>query len=155
MASRARKGVSVFRHILVPLDLSDRHQRVLETALALARQCSARVTLLHVVERIEKVPAGQLRAFYRRLIRASRRKLEHAVAPFVREGVAIHRTVRLGRPPNDILRFASAHGCDLIVMGSHRVVPGESGAGWGTTSYKVGLLCRCSVLLVKEPEHAR
>ncbi len=142
----------MFRHILVPLDLSDRNRPVLEMALALAQQGSARVTLLHVVERIEKVPKGQLRAFYRRLILASRRRLERAAAPFVRRGVAIHRTVRLGRPPTEIVRCASARDCDLIVMGSHRVIPGEPGAGWGTTSYKVGLLCRCSVLLVKEHE---
>ena len=38
---------------------------------------------------------------------------------------------------------------DLIVLGSHTIEPGNAARGWGTTSYKVGLLCRCPVLLVK------
>jgi hypothetical protein len=34
-------------------------------------------------------------------------------------------------------------------MGSHKVNPKRRGMGWGTTSYKVGILCRCPILLVK------
>jgi nucleotide-binding universal stress UspA family protein len=139
----------MFRHILVPLDLTDRNRRLLAVALALAQQASARVTLLHVVQRIEKVPQGELRAFYQRLTQASQRELERVAAPFERRGVAVHRMVRVGRPPTEIVRAASGRGADLIVMGSHRVTPGRPGAGWGTTSYKVGLFCECSVLLVK------
>ena len=42
----------MFKHLLVPLDLSDRNARLLRIALSLARQSGARVTLLHVVDRI-------------------------------------------------------------------------------------------------------
>lgn len=37
---------------------------------------------------------------------------------------------------------------DLLVMGSHKVKP-RPGQGWGTTSYEVGILCQCPILLVK------
>jgi hypothetical protein len=43
----------------------------------------------------------------------------------------------------DIVRVAAKRAIDLIVMSSHRVRPGRPGAGWGTTSYKVGVFCRC------------
>ena len=38
---------------------------------------------------------------------------------------------------------------DLIILGSQKIDPARPGQGWGTTSYKVGILCRCPVLLVK------
>jgi nucleotide-binding universal stress UspA family protein len=40
----------VFKHILVPVDLSDRHQHALEVAACLARESHGEVTLLHVIE---------------------------------------------------------------------------------------------------------
>ena len=53
----------MFKHILVPLDLG-RNERSLRTARTLARQNGARVTLLHVIQRIEDIPAAELRRFY-------------------------------------------------------------------------------------------
>jgi nucleotide-binding universal stress UspA family protein len=35
-----------------------------------------------------------------------------------------------------------------VVLGSHRLGP-RPGQGFGTTSYKVALVCPCPVLLVK------
>ena len=37
----------------------------------------------------------------------------------------------------------------LIILGSQKIDPARPGQGWGTTSYKVGILCRCPVMLVK------
>lgn len=138
-----------FSHVLVPVDLSDRSRRPLEAALAVAAPARARVTLLHVVERIPRIPAGELRAFYGRLRQASRRKLERATRPFVAAGLRVRVDVRLGSPPLEICRVAFRQKVDLIVMGSHRVDPRRPAPGFGTTSYKVGLACPCPVLLVK------
>ncbi|MEK7372835.1 MAG: universal stress protein [candidate division NC10 bacterium] len=41
----------MFKHILVPMDLSGGHQRALRVALALAVAYRARVTLLHSLGR--------------------------------------------------------------------------------------------------------
>ena len=55
----------------------------------------------------------------------------------------------VGEPAREIVRAAARGRADVIVMGSHRVDPKRQGAGWVTTSYKVGILCRCPILLVK------
>jgi nucleotide-binding universal stress UspA family protein len=57
--------------------------------------------------------------------------------------------VLIGSPAREIVRFATAKRVDLIVLGSHRIDLARPAAGWGTTSYKVGILCQCPVLLVK------
>lgn len=139
----------MFKHILVPIDLSDRNARTLATAIELARQSGARVTLLHVVQRVPHIPLGDLAGFYRRLEATSRRKLERAAKRFADRGVPIRAEVLLGEPAREIVAAAARAKADLILMGSHRVAPGRPGRGWGTTSYKVGILCRCPVLLVK------
>ncbi len=57
--------------------------------------------------------------------------------------------VLYGNRVNEILRFAAEKKVDLIVMGSHRLALRHPGENWGTISYKIGILSRCPVLLVK------
>ena len=52
-------------------------------------------------------------------------------------------------PQWKISRFADAQGVDLIALASHAVDPTKAGRGWGTLSYKIGMLAECPVLLVK------
>jgi nucleotide-binding universal stress UspA family protein len=138
-----------FRHVLVPIDLSDRNARLLGTALAITETGGARVTLLHVVHRVKHVPVAALRGFYGRLKRTSASKLERAAQPFLEKGLRVRTIVRLGDPPLEIVRLALRQRVDLVVMGSHRVNPARPRPGFGTTSYKVALACQCPILLVK------
>jgi nucleotide-binding universal stress UspA family protein len=139
----------VFRRILVPLDLSERNERTIRTAVELASRHRARATLLHVVQQIPNVPAGEMGRFYRRLEQDSARRLERIARRFAARGVRVGATVRIGEPAREIVSTAATQKADLIVMGSHRVAPGRPATGWGTTSYKVGIFCRCPVLLIK------
>jgi len=45
----------LFRHLMVPVDLSDRDDRALRMAQALAADRRTRVTLLHVVQRVPEI----------------------------------------------------------------------------------------------------
>jgi nucleotide-binding universal stress UspA family protein len=140
----------MFKHILVPIDLSDKNARTLQTALMLASQSRARVTLLHVVQHVPHIPLGEMRPFYRRLVATSRRRLAEATKPFAAEGVSVGTEVLVGEPAREVVRLAMAKKADLVVMGSHKVNPARrSNRGWGTTSYKVGIFCQCPILLVK------
>jgi nucleotide-binding universal stress UspA family protein len=139
----------MFDHLLVPLDLGEGNERQVRAVLALGRGTPARVTLLHVIQRVPKIPAGELRAFYARLARTSRRRLARVQARLAAAGLAARTLVLVGDPPGEIVRVATRRRVDLIVMGSHRPEPARPGGGWGTTSYKVGLLCHCPILLVK------
>ena len=139
----------MFKRILVPIDLSERNERTLKTALALAQQSRARVTLLHVIQSVRDIPPAEMRDFYERLARVSARKFEGVAKRFAAKRVRVTTEVCIGEPARDIVSVAARDRVDLIVMGSHAVRPGRPSAGWGTTSYKVGIFCRCPVLLVK------
>jgi nucleotide-binding universal stress UspA family protein len=137
----------VFKHLLIPIDLSDRNARLLRVALWLARRGDGRVTLLHVVHRIAHTSVPEFRDFYRKLRQKSLRRLDAAAQGFRAEGVRVRTVVVIGDPALEIARATVARGVDLVVMGSHKVRPGSR--GWGTTSYKAGLACQCPILLVK------
>jgi nucleotide-binding universal stress UspA family protein len=150
MRKAAKEEVTgVFSRILVPIDLGERHARSLKLALALALERSASVTLVHVVQQVPGLPPGEMRAFYNRLVQKSRRGLARAAKLFAARGIRVRSEVLVGEPAREIVRAAAAAHADLIVMDSHRVNPRRRGMGWGTTSYKVGILCRCPILLVK------
>lgn len=139
----------MFEHILVPLDLGPHHEQTLRTARTLAVGSRARVTLLHVIQRVEHVPARELRGFYARLRRAARRRLEQIGRRLGRHVPAPRIVVLIGDPAPEIVDHAARHRVDLILLASHKVRPGSRARGLGTTSYKVGVFCQCPVLLVK------
>ena len=60
----------MFRKILVPVDLSDRHGQALEIAARLAKASDGEVTLLHVIEMIPGLNLEEERDFYQRLEQA-------------------------------------------------------------------------------------
>ena len=138
-----------FRHVLVAVDLSQRNERALETALALATEWRSRVTLCHVIQRVPGLAPGELEAFYRKLVARSERRLRQAARPFTDRAIEARTEVRVGEPAAEIVRATLREAVDLVVMGSHKVKPGRRARGWGTTSYKVGIFCQCSILLVK------
>jgi nucleotide-binding universal stress UspA family protein len=144
-----RKRRRLFRHVMVPVDLSDRNERALRVALALAREAGSRVTLFHVIQRVAGLAPGELEEFYRLLVQRSERKLRQVARAFTGKGVAVSTQVRIGEPAAEIVRATLREGVDLVVMGSHKVKPGRRERGWGTTSYKVGIFCQCPILLVK------
>ena len=94
----------MFKHLLVPIDLSQRNARALRTALDLARLSGASVTLFHVVYRIAEIPFDELRGFYRRLLRMSERKLSREARGFAKKGVAVSTEVVIGEPAVEMLR---------------------------------------------------
>jgi nucleotide-binding universal stress UspA family protein len=90
----------VFSRILIPTDLTDGAARSLRLALALPCDGRATVTLVHVVQQVPGLPPGEMRAFYDRLIKRSRRRLASTAKLFTARGITGHRPVRgLGGPP--------------------------------------------------------
>jgi universal stress protein A len=139
----------VFKHILVPVDLTDTHQPALEIAARLAQANDGEVTLLHVVEVISEVWAAEDREFYTRLEQTARDHLARLGHYFEARGVPRREEVVYGHRAPEIVRHADEIGVDLIVLKSHRIDLEHPAAGWGTVSYKVGILAQCPVLLVK------
>jgi universal stress protein A len=139
----------MFHKILVPVDLSNTHQQALAIAAELVAESDGQVTLLHVVEVIPGLWVEEERDFYDRIETAARAHLSSLGRQL--EGVCASRReeVIFGNRAEEIVRYAMEMGHDLIVLTSHRIDLNNPTAGWGTLSYKIGILSQCPVLLVK------
>lgn len=149
-SNRPRDGSTlIFRRILVPVDFTGKTLRVVRSAGRLAEALGGGITLLHVIERIDD-DSPALRKFYAGLETEARRKLRPLAEELAGKKVAVHAEIAYGNRVAEILRFAQENGTDLIVMSSHRLpLRRPTVESWGTISYKVGILSRCPVLLVK------
>lgn len=139
----------MFQHILVPTDLTERSLKALEIAVEMAVGEGARVTLLHVIETIEGSEDEDFAAFYRKLERRAERFMNRTLGQYRERNQTIGKEIICGRRVPDILKFVREKGVDLIVLSSHRIDKENMLQGWGTISYKVGLLADCPVMLVK------
>jgi nucleotide-binding universal stress UspA family protein len=139
----------MFKNILIPSDLTERNHKTMDIAVKMALENGAVVTLLHVIETAEEVDSEDFRKFYRQLGARAGRKIDKLIAKYGREGLAIEKQILYGRRVYEILNFAVAHGVDLIIMSSHKLDPENAAAGWGTISFKIGVLSHCPVMLVK------
>jgi nucleotide-binding universal stress UspA family protein len=139
----------VFKKILVPVDMTDAHQPALDIAADLAKESAGEVTLLHVIEVIAEVWAVEDRDFYDRLERRARDHLARLGHYLGERAVPRREEIVFGNRAPEIVRYAVEAGIDLIVLKSHRIDLQNPSTGWGTVSYKVGILAQCPVLLVK------
>ncbi|MGO9017641.1 MAG: universal stress protein [Syntrophobacteraceae bacterium] len=139
----------MFKNILIPSDLTERNHKAMDIAVKLALEDSAVVTLLHVIETVEQVDSEDFDKFYRQLGARAGRKIDKLIAKYGREGITMEKQILYGRRVYEILNFAVAHGVDLIIMSSHKLDPENAAEGWGTISFKIGVLSHCPVMLVK------
>ena len=139
----------MFKHILVPTDLTERSLHALDIAVKLACSESSRVTLLHVIEVIQDTESDDFKEFYERLGRRAGRKMDQMLGRYPQSASTIAMQITYGRRVREIIDFATDQAIDLIILSSHRVDVDNTLQGWGTISYKVGILSRCPVMLVK------
>lgn len=139
----------MFRRILVPVDFTPKNERALARARQMAEQAAGEVTLVHVVETLEDELDADLANFYRRLEAKAEEKMAPTLAGLGEGGFGKRSAIVLGHRARAIADFAEHERVDLIVLSSHRVDPDKPGHDWMTISYKVAILARCPVLLVK------
>jgi nucleotide-binding universal stress UspA family protein len=140
---------AMFKKILLPVDLSDRHQKALDTAADLAKQSTGEVTLLHVIEIIAGLSLEEEKSFYKRLEKSAQQHLARLAEYLKRQQIACRMEILYGHRGPEIIRYAGEESADLIVLTSPRIDPNNPGVGWGSLSYKIGMLATCPVLLVK------
>jgi nucleotide-binding universal stress UspA family protein len=139
----------MFKKILLPVDLSDRHERALETAMGLAASSGAEVVLLHVIEVIAGLPLEEEKSFYLRLEKAARKHLSQLGERLAGRHLPWRMEITYGTRGREIVRYAGEAGADLVVLTAPRVDLDGVTTGWGSLSYKVGFFTPCPVLLVK------
>jgi nucleotide-binding universal stress UspA family protein len=137
----------MFDHVLVPVDLTDRNRRALETAARLAGD-DGEVTLLHVIETLD-LPFDELEDFYQRLHDRAQAEMDRMAEPLSVSGVEVIQRVSYGHRLKEILAYAHENATDLIVMSSRRLEAAEGPASLATLSHQVAILSQIPVLLVK------
>jgi universal stress protein A len=143
----------MFKKILLPLDLSHEHRTAIEVTAQLAKENRADVILLHVIEVIAGLSIEEEKPFYDRLRQAAERHLQTFVKTFTENRIACQGKVLLGNRVRQIVDYAADGGADLIVLSVPGFDPETPIAGWGSLSYRIGLLAKCPLLLVKRPPH--
>lgn len=142
----------MFKHILVPTDLTQRTEEAVRLALDMQRRCSStqeeqgKVSLLYIIERVAEDVEEDFSDLYAELESKAWDKFEEIVPE---PDVPVEKNVVIGHRVEEILRFISSQEVDLTILRSHRIDPQNPAEGWGTISHKVGILAPCPVMLVK------
>lgn len=144
--------MACYKHIICCLDFSPQAQEAFETALGLARDNQARLSLLHVVHSGAPVVPGEKPRDARRL---SKQELKERLELEMRERYLEHTggypaevRLRRGLPSIEILQEITAGGADLVVLGAE----GLSGVGLvllGSTAERVSRRAPCACLVVR------
>ncbi|GMQ84346.1 MAG: universal stress protein [Gammaproteobacteria bacterium] len=142
--------MSDYSHILLAVDFSGNTDAVAERALAISRMCSARISLVHVVEFVQMDLSSELAApqemeLDRELLAMADKRLRELGEKY---GIPdSERFVSQGSTKREILRIAQEQHVDLIVIGSH----GREGIQLllGSTANAVLHGAPCDVLAVR------
>ncbi len=115
--------------LLVPVDLSDASQPVLEKAAELAPLLSAKIVLLHIVEPVATyVPVGATMDVIAAApppiettesLSAPDSRLQALAEPLIAAGINVEPVTLIGLAVDDILEQAGKHKADFIMLGSH------------------------------------
>jgi len=146
--------LALYKHIVCCLDFSDQALEAFDTALGLARDNQARLTLLHVVHSSAPVVPGEKTRAARRM---SKEELKERLGKEMQErylertgGYPVEVRLRRGLPSIEILDELNEFGADLVVMGAE----GLSGVGLvllGSTAERVSRRASCACLIVRRP----
>jgi nucleotide-binding universal stress UspA family protein len=149
------------KRILVPMDFSLDADAALAYALELARQFSASVYLLHVLE--NPLAAGmwssdaytaELSGLSLNLVRDAEERLRQAIPTIAGVHYGLTSEVRVGKPADTIVAFAREQIIDLIVMGT----TGRTGVPrilMGSVAERVVRTAPCPVLTMRAHERER
>ena len=138
----------MFTKILVPVDLTAKNLRAIETARDLAQWKQGEVAVLHVIELLD-APMDELEDFYQQLEETARRKIEELAAPLRAAGVQFTQHIRYGKRVAEILKFAAEQESDVMVITSHALDREHPGQTWMTISHQLAILADCAALVLR------
>jgi nucleotide-binding universal stress UspA family protein len=142
----------MFRNILVPVDLADKHswRKALPTAVSLCEAFGAKLNLITVVPEFGLPMVGQFfpEGYEEKLRQHAAKQLKAFVAEQVPDAISTRRIIAEGKIYREILKAAATIEADLIVMGSHH--PELADYLLGPNAARVMRHAGCSVLVVRE-----
>lgn len=139
----------MFKRILVPLDMSDKHAEALRMAAELAKQSTGEVFLIHVVETIAGLAEDEERDFYKLLKRKAQSHLRSFAQSLEAQSIRCRQEVILGHRVAETVSCAKKMKADLMILTAPPFNPKQPAGGLGSMSWKIGIVAPCPVLLVK------
>ncbi len=107
-----------FKHIILATDFTGASQGALETALALAGDCTAMLTIVHTCD-VPPPVLSELPDAMTSFVQRARSKLDDLVASAQAASPGARGILKVGVPWEQILAAAAESRSDLIVMGTH------------------------------------
>jgi nucleotide-binding universal stress UspA family protein len=142
----------MYRNVLVPIDLSDKHswRKALPTAVALCQTFQARLHAVAVVPEFGLPMVGQYfpDGYEDKVRQQAAQQLKALIAEQVPDEVSTRRIIAEGKIYQEILKAAQTIKADLIVMGSHH--PELKDYLLGPNAARVVRHADCSVMVVRE-----
>ena len=145
------------RTVVVPTDFSEDAERALVTANGLLRRLEREIKLVLVhafhlpIEYTAYGPIPTSVNYLQDVGADAEARLDELAAEFTGEGLAVETACREGYAPDVIVAEATAHGADLIAMGTH----GRSGLAHlllGSTAERVVQRAPCPVMTIRRAQ---
>lgn len=109
----------MYKRILVALENGRADDTLVPHIAEFARRMGSALLLLHVADGFAARNQDSLQLAESDEMKADRAYLSGVAGRLRAAGLAVETELALGNPPNEILKTASARGCDLIAMTSH------------------------------------
>jgi nucleotide-binding universal stress UspA family protein len=150
-------AVIQLKRVLVPTDFSESARHALTYGVSFAKEYRARLLLLHVVENLTVGYASDLfpvpmAEVFQEISGYAKTELAKLAAFAGEKGIEVEEHVAQGKPSAEIIRFASEHQVDMIVLGTHGKGMLDQ-ALFGSTTERVVRRAPCPVLTVRMAEH--
>jgi nucleotide-binding universal stress UspA family protein len=139
----------MFNNILVPTDVSKKHNISLEIAVDMAGKYKSTVYLLHVIEIIPDVAFKEFAAFYDTLEKKTQSRMQSLISDFERKSLRIVPHIKYGNRVQEVLKCVNKNKIDLIIMNSPRGKAKSPDQIPKTISNEIALLTNIPVMLVK------
>ncbi|MBU2538632.1 MAG: universal stress protein [Proteobacteria bacterium] len=138
------------KKILVPTDFSEHSNRVLQSAIMIARKFDAAIEVVFVVESLDAyagfaIPHPPLETLEKELFERAKRKMTEFLEENMEKGIPHASAVLKGNAPKEIVRHAEAKGCDMIMIGT-RTCKGVEKTLFGSVTDRVIKTANCPVL---------
>ena len=142
------KFVTMYHHILIPLENTPADETILTHIKPLARMTGAKLLLVHVADGWVARNFNQLQLAESEEMKQDRAYLEKRRGELAAEGFTCAAVLALGEPSDEIIKLAREKDVDLIAMTTHghRLV---SDILYGATADKVRHAVDVPVLLLK------
>lgn len=138
------------KKILVPTDFSEHSNRVLQSAIMIARKFGSAIEVVFVVESLDAyagfaIPHLPLETLEKDLIERAKHKMTDFLEENMANDIPYTSAVLNGNVPKEIVRHAETKNCDLIIIGT-QTCKGVEKALFGSVTERVIKSASCPVL---------